>query len=340
MAKKNHVTTSKRLTSVDLFAGPGGLTLGLERAGFECVMAVEFEADACKTFKSHHPNTDLRDTDIATVDFRSLRGEIDLVAGGPPCQPFSSGGKRLAANDPRNGIPQFIRAISEIRPRAVLMENVPGLAAGPKREYLEDEVVTKLEALGYQVSWRILNAADYGVPQKRRRLILVGLLDGQFAFPAATHGPTAPNPWVPSGTAVSKTKVYGTPNPSIVTYAKNPSLRPDPYHGMVYNGGGRPLDLSKPSPTVLASAGGNKTPWVDTQGIVVPYHQHLMNGGKPRTGQVPGARRITTEEAALLQSFPPDVQFAGTRSSQYTQIGNAVPPLLAEAVGRAIASAL
>lgn len=337
---KRTTPKARRLTSVDLFAGPGGLTLGLEKAGFDCVMAVEFDTDACKTFKSHHPNTDLRDVDIATVDFKPLRGEIDLVAGGPPCQPFSSGGKRLAANDPRNGIPQFIRAISEIRPKAVLMENVPGLAAGHKRDYLEEEVVANLEDLGYQVAWQILNAADYGVPQKRRRLILVGLVDGQFAFPVPTHGPGAPNPWVSSGTVVSAMRIHGTPNPSIVTYAKNPSLRPDPYHGMVYNGGGRPLDLTKPSPTILASAGGNKTPWVDTKGIVVPYHKHLVKGGAPRTGKVPGARRITPEEAALLQSLPQEVQFAGTRSSQYTQIGNAVPPLLAEAVGRQLATVL
>lgn len=331
---------TRTLTSVDLFAGPGGLTLGLERAGFHCLMAVEFETDACKTFKSHHPDTDLRDTDIAEVDFKALRGEVDLVAGGPPCQPFSSGGKRLAADDPRNGIPQFIRAVTEIAPRAVLMENVPGLAAGEKLEYLQSEVVEKLEALGYEVSWKVLHAADFGVPQKRRRLILVGLREGKFLFPTPTHGSGAPNPWVPSGSVVSATKVLGTPNPSIVTYAKNPSLRPDPYHGMVYNGGGRPLDLAKPAPTILASAGGNKTPWVDTKGIVVPYHRHLVKGGAPRTGKVPGARRITAEEAALLQTFPPHVQFAGTRSSQYTQIGNAVPPLLAEAVGRHLAAVL
>jgi DNA (cytosine-5)-methyltransferase 1 len=167
---KNHPAPADRLVSVDLFSGPGGLTLGLERAGFECLMAVEFETDACKTFKSHHPNSDLRDTDISTVDFSGLRGEVDLVAGGPPCQPFSSGGKRLAASDPRNGIPQFIRAVTEIQPRAVLMENVPGLAAGEKKQYLEDEVVARLEGLGYQVEWKVLHAADYGVPQKRRRL--------------------------------------------------------------------------------------------------------------------------------------------------------------------------
>lgn len=125
----------------------------------------------------------------------------------------------------------------------------------------------------------------------------------------------------------------GHPNPSIVTYARRPDLRPNPYDGHVYNGGGRPIDLSKPAPTLLASMGGNKTPWIDTLGIVPEYHAHLVSGGAPRTGQVPGARRITVEEAALLQTFPPGMYFAGRRSSCYRQIGNAVPPLLAQAIG-------
>src|SRR5690606_24169814 len=116
--------------------------------------------------------------------------------------------------------------------------------------------------------------------------------------------------------------------------------RPNPYHGQVYNGGGRPINLAEPSPTILASAGGNKTPWLDRDGVVPEYHAHLMKGGKPRVGQVPGARRITVEEAALLQTFPPEIQFSGTRSSQYTQVGNAVPPLLAEVIGRAVVEQL
>lgn len=328
------------IPTVDLFAGPGGLTLGLAKAGFNTVAAVEFDSDACKTFKGHHPDTELFDCDIADVDFRPFRDEARVVVGGPPCQPFSVGGKRLAESDPRNGFPQFLRAVREVEPEAVLIENVAGLAAGSKKSYLT-WVVDQLEDLGYVVTWKVLNAADYGVPQIRRRLFIVGLRNGQaFEFPAPTHGQHAKRPWVPAGAVISKYKVIGTPNPSIVTYAKNPSLRPNPYHGQVYNGGGRPIDLSQPSPTILASAGGNKTPWVDTLGVVEEYHRHLVAGGKPRQGKVPGARRITVEEAALLQTFPRSIQFAGTRSSQYTQVGNAVPPRLATALGRKLASYL
>ncbi|MGH9267411.1 MAG: DNA cytosine methyltransferase, partial [Acidimicrobiales bacterium] len=128
----------------------------------------------------------------------------------------------------------------------------------------------------------------------------------------------------------------GTPNPAIVTYARSPDLRPNPCDGHVYNGDGRPIDLTRPAPTLLASMGGNKTPWIDTQGVVPAYHAHLLAGGAPRSGLVPGARRITVEEAALLQTFPPGMHVAGRRSSCYRQIGNAVPPLLATEIGAAL----
>lgn len=327
------------IPTIDLFAGAGGLSLGLARAGFRTDLAVEFMADAAKTFLSHHPDTDVRDCDIAEVDFRPYRGVARAVVGGPPCQPFSVGGKRLAEDDPRNGFPQFLRVVGEVAPDIVIIENVAGLAAGSKREYM-DKVIADLSALGYEVTSRVLDAADYGVPQRRRRLFIVGMRGSSFRFPEATHGPERPQPWVRAGDVLDPGRVIGTPNTSIVTYAKNPSLRPNPYHGQVYNGGGRPINLAEPSPTILASAGGNKTPWLDRDGVVPEYHAHLMKGGKPRVGQVPGARRITVEEAALLQTFPPEIQFSGTRSSQYTQVGNAVPPLLAEVIGRAVVEQL
>lgn len=135
-------------------------------------------------------------------------------------------------------------------------------------------------------------------------------------------------------------EILGDANASKVFYAKKPDLRPSPYDGQLFNGGGRPINLSVPSHTILASAGGNKTHFIDTLNLVPQYHSELMRGGKPRQGILNGGRRLTPEESALLQSFPPTMRFFGSRSSRYAQIGNAVPPVLAEALGRAIRDAL
>jgi DNA (cytosine-5)-methyltransferase 1 len=294
--------------------------------------------------------------DICEIDFRQYWGHLDTIVGGPPCQPWSLGGLRRGHADPRDGIPQFTRALYEASPRAFVLENVAGLAKGETRSTFEliirvlsgerpladllGDQVDKEARLDYTVNWRVLQAADYGVPQNRQRLFVVGVREGtSFPWPAPTHGPGRPLAHVPAGSVISP-EVLGEPNPSIVTYASNPSLRPDPYHGQIYNGGGRPIDLAKPAPTMLASMGGNKTPWVDTQGVVPNYHAHLMAGGQPRSGKVPGARRITVAEAASLQTFPAWLRFAGSRSSQYRQVGNAVPPALARAVARQLSDSL
>jgi DNA (cytosine-5)-methyltransferase 1 len=327
------------LEAIDLFAGAGGLSLGLQAAGFCVVAAVESDADACATYRSHHPTARVFDQDIATVDFRAMRGCFALVAGGPPCQPFSVGGKRLAADDPRNGVPQFLRAVAELAPAGVVMENVAGMATAGKRPYLLD-IVGHLERLGYSTAWTVLQAADSGVAKTRQRLFIVACRGSVLPFPGPTHGRPGGRPHRPAGTVIDVHRPVGQPNDAIVTYARRPSLRPGPYHGHLYNGGGRPIELARPAPTLLASMGGNKTPWVDTLGIVPQYHAHLMAGGPPREGRVPGARRITVEEAALVQGFPAGTAFAGQRSSRYRQVGNAVPPLLAEQVGRVLAVAV
>ena len=323
------------IETIDLFAGAGGLSLGLEAAGFVPVTAVEWCPDASTTYRSHHPATTVIQADMSTVDFKPERGRFALVAGGPPCQPFSVGGKRLVAEDPRNGIPQFLRALAELRPDAFMMENVAGLAVSTKRPYFQ-AVLSRLEQLGYSTSWQVLEAADYGLPQTRKRLFVVGAKGRRFSFPGPTHGPATQRPHVLAGLVVDPYRPRGRPNTAIVTYARHPSLRPGAYHGHLYNGGGRPIELTRPAPTLLASMGGNKTPWFDTLGVVPEYHAHLMAGGSPRRGEVPGARRITVEEAALLQGFPAGATFAGRPSSQYRQVGNAVPPALSEAVARAL----
>jgi len=332
---------------IDLFAGAGGLSLGFAAAGFEAVAAVEVDADAAATFRKAHPGVDVHEGDICELDLSPYRGHVAAVVGGPPCQPWSLGGLRRGHADPRDGTPQFARAVHEVGPDVFVMENVAGLVRGAARPAFErilavlggerpladllGDAVGPRDRLEYRVEARVLNAADHGVPQTRRRLFVVGVRPGAaFAWPEPTHA----GAHVPARAHVGVV-ARGEANPSIVTYAAAPSLRPDPYHGQVFNGGGRPIDPGRPAPTLLASMGGNKTPWVDTLGVVPDYHAHLRAGGAPRSGRVPGARRITVAEAAALQTFPPDLAFAGARSSQYRQVGNAVPPLLAAAVAGA-----
>jgi DNA (cytosine-5)-methyltransferase 1 len=327
------------LPTIDLFAGAGGLSLGLSKAGFQLVDAVEQDAQACASFASMHKGLRAEPRPIEHVGFRELRGEIALVAGGPPCQPFSNGGKRLGSNDPRDGFPEFLRIVSEVQPQAVLIENVPGLISGKRRAYFSS-LVQALKRRRYAVSWAILNAAEHGVPQKRVRLFIVGSRAGRFEFPAPTHGGNARRPYVPSGKFLDPQKANGTPNRAIVTYAKRPDIRPSPYDGHLFNGGGRAIDLEAPAPTILASAGGNKTPFIDMTEVVPAYHRYLLGGGTPRTGEVEGTRRITVNEAAALQTFPKRARFAGPRSKQYTLVGNAVPPRLAHVVGRQLAKHL
>jgi DNA (cytosine-5)-methyltransferase 1 len=323
------------LKAIDLFAGAGGLSLGLIEAGFEVIAAVECDSAAAATYRSLHPGTKVLQDDINKVDLTQFIGEIDVVAGGPPCQPFSTGGLRRGADDPRNGLPAMLAAVELLRPRAVLMENVPGLAGPKGREYLL-WLLRRLQSLGYEPEHGVLDAADYGVPQRRRRLVICASRVPGFAFPEATHGPASTRRWRVVGDVLELGQPLGIANPSVVTYAKRPDLRPSPYDGHLFNGGGRPLDLTRPSRTILASAGGNKTHFLDCGGIVPAYHAHLVAGGEPRRGSVPDARRLTVAESALLQSFEPSTAFVGSRSQQYSQIGNAVPPLLGEAVGRSL----
>jgi DNA (cytosine-5)-methyltransferase 1 len=326
------------LKTLELFSGAGGLSLGLATAGFEIVAAVEINRDAMDTYSQHHGSAEHLNVDAAHVDFRRFRSKVDCVVGGPPCQPFSLGGLRKGRSDHRDMIPQFLRCLHEVRPRYFLMENVPGLTLKGARPYF-DSVLMLLGELDYTLNYALLNSADYGVPQKRRRLFITGILERRapLLFPSPSHGPGLAK-YVATSEIVSNDHPYGDPPNCPVRYAKYPDLRPNPYAGHIYNGGGRPLDPNGPSHTILASSGGYKTHWVDTLGIAPAYHRHLLDGGAARDGVVPGARRLSVEECALLQTFPRDLAFCGRRSSQYTQVGDAVPPLLAEALGRALIS--
>lgn len=233
-------------------------------------------------------------------------------------------------------IPEFARAVNEIMPRAFIIENVAGLLAPRNREYMS-EILALFSDRYTILPPRLVNAADYGVPQKRIRIVLIGLFKGSIDFPAPTR---TPGRYVTAGSVLRSGETQGQPNPPKVVYAKKPDLRPSPFAGQLFNGGGRAINLDQPAPTIVASAGCNKTHFIDELDAVHAYHKHLWDGGKPRRGELNGARRITVLESALLQTFPSDLVFSRSRSSQYTQTGNAVPPRLAEVIGASVARAL
>lgn len=324
--------------AIDLFSGAGGLTHGLHSAGWNTILAVEFDEKIATTYARNFPTVETRSVDIQEVDFRPYEGHVNLVAGGPPCQPFSVAGKQHAQDDPRDGIPHFMRAVGEINPELFMLENVAGLATKKNFPYLE-RALAGFRELGYEVEYRILDAAGFGVPQHRRRLIVIGSRIGGVQFPAETHGRGRRYPLVPTKDALQNVP-EDLPNNAIVSYAKNPILRPQPFDGMLVNGGGRPINLAEPCQTIPASAGGNRTHIYDPNGVLVEYHRHLVLGGQPRIGLVDGVRRLTVRESARIQSFPDTFCFYGPQSSRYKQVGNAVPPKMAGALGRQLRSLL
>ncbi len=302
-------------------------------AGWNALVASDFDAAACATYRKNFQHVDVIQGDVRQVDWSSLRGKVDLVAGGPPCQPFSVAGNQKANQDERDMLPEFVRAVREVRPKLLLMENVAGLTTAKNLPYLERKL-DELRELGYEVNYRVLNSADFGVAQERLRVIILGSLISMPDFPKATHG-TKSKPYVSALNALLDVP-SDEPNRAIVTYAKNPIIRPSPWAGMLVNGGGRPINMAKPSQTIPASAGGNRTHIIDTEGVLLDYHAELIAGGKPRQGLVPNVRRLTVRESARIQSFPDLFTFCGQKSAVYRQIGNAVPPLLGKAIGKAL----
>lgn len=286
---------------IDLFAGCGGLALGFEAAGFQTV-GYEILEDACATYRHNLPGscyqvnlTPLFDLDAATV-----------IIGGPPCQPFSVGGHQLGLQDSRDGFPTFISAVARYHPQLALFENVRGMLFRNKAYF--EEIVLALQELGYIVEWQILNAADYGVPQKRERLFCIAHLGG-WQWPVKTH---IHSPYT-AGEALGELAFTAPPNAKFLTSSMDEYVKKYEIASKCINP--RDLHLDIPSRTVtcrnLCGATGDM------------LRVRLPDGRR---------RRLTVREGARLQSFPDWFQFQGTENSQFNQIGNAVPPLLAKAL--------
>lgn len=344
--------------SISLFTGAGGLDYGFEAAGFRTAVALEVDARCCMTLRRNRP-WPIIERDIALVPTEELlhaaaisAGEVDVLIGGPPCQPFSKSGfwvtgeaKRL--NDPRaTTLESYFRVLAEARPRAFLLENVEGLGFRGKDEGLQLihsrlAAINEAHGTSYQASIATLNAADYGVPQLRRRVFVVGFREGNsFTFPSPTHVDPSEIDWTDNRrryiTAWDALHDLAPPNDdSVQLKGKWAGLLPTIPEGTNYlwhteRGGGEPLfgwrrrywsfllKLAKdqPSWTIQAQPGPATGPfhWDD--------------------------RRLTMREMARLQTFPDDIDIIGNIADAQRQLGNAVPSLLAEVLARAIATQL
>ena len=356
----------KDFNVISLFSGALGLDLGLEKAGFTIRVCVELDEKAVESIKQNRPGIPVIHEDINLVSSKEILNtagltskEVSLVVGGPPCQAFSTAGRRKAFDDPRGAlVSQFIRVVRETRPKMFLMENVRGiLSAAIKHRPIkyrgkgypplsEEEqkgsvfklIINDFKSLGYNVTYKLVNSADYGVPQKRERVIIVGSRIGSdFIFPKHTHSKKPAGvlkPWVSLEHAF---KCLDEPNPEYISYSEErlsflklvppggnwrsltKELQPIAMGGAFNSGGGkvgfyRRLSFNEPSPTVTTS------PYQKATDMCHPVKN----------------RPLSVKEYARIQQFPDEWHFPGSTTDKYRLIGNAVPVGLGFAMGNAL----
>lgn len=345
------------MKAVSLFSGAGGMDVGFSRAGFDVLWANDFNKEACATYRLNHYNPihcGSIDDYLPQLGSQFTPGDIDCLFGGPPCQGFSVAGK-MDPDDPRSQLVwSYMKAIEMIRPRCFVMENVKALACLEKFKAIREGLIQKATSLGYRVELHILNAKDFGVSQNRERMFLIGFHESFASRLPSSFQEQLDAQRKPGTLLKDLLRPLGKPlNPNNqkvcrakITLAKNPVLRASPYAGMLFNGQGRPLNLSGYASTLPATMGGNRTPIIDEKALyegeepwIEHYHRQIMTTG-PRIDTdtlVPSfLRRITIEEAMAIQSFPADYHFFGTQSAVFKQIGNAVPCSLAESIAHGV----
>lgn len=379
------------MDSVELFVGAGGLAIGISRASFKHLLVADFDRHACETIRenqrrglAHVTDWPLRETDVRQLDYYDIPKDLDLLAGGPPCQPFSLGGKHRAHQDERDMFPEVARALRATRPKAILIENVRGLVRpgfakyfsylllqlaypeiGPKADEGWREHLSRLEryhtmgrpsGLRYQVIHRVVNAADYGIPQMRERVIIVGFrsdLGIEWSFPNPTHSREELlfDQWV-SGEYWERHQIPKRRRPE----------RPAALADRIAEMSDLAIHVRKPWRTVRDAIGDLPSPRNGDRRV--PNHR-FQPGARPYPGHtgshhdwpaktlkagvhgVPGGenmvilddgsvRYFTVREAARLQTFPDEYVFVGAWSENMRQLGNAVPVALGEAIARHI----
>jgi DNA (cytosine-5)-methyltransferase 1 len=299
------------LTSLELCAGAGGQALGLEEAGFDHAALVEIEHVACQTLKQNRPAWPVVRADLRDFDARRLCGRVDLLAGGVPCPPFTVAGHRLGADDERDLFPEMIRIARECEPRAVFIENVPGLLEARFSGY-RNEIRAAFAKLGYVADWAKLNASDFGVPQLRPRALMVALPAAAFARFAWPEPSPKPPPTV--GEALHAAMASAGWKGADRWAKKANAIGPTLVGGSKKHGG---PDLG-PTRARKSWAG------LGVDGAV------LADAPPPRGFH--GMPRLTVQMAAIIQGFPSSWEIAGRKTNAYRQVGNAFPPPVAAAV--------
>lgn len=325
----NVMSSDCAIKVLELFAGGGGLALGLEQSGLETTALIEVDKRACETLKRNRPDWNVINADVRDIDFSKF--DVDVVTGGFPCQAFSYAGKKLGFEDTRGTLFfEFARAVKEIRPKLFLAENVRGILSHNKGRTLET-IIDVLSDLGYNVQYRLLNAVNFGVPQKRERVLIVGTLDGyDFRFPEEEEG-----------VVTLKEALKDVPQSQGMQYSENrrkilelvppggcwrdlPEKIQKEFMGKsYYSGGGRTgmarrLSWDEPSLTLTTSPSQKQTERCHPEEV----------------------RPFTVREYARIQTFPDTWEFIGSMSDQYKQIGNAVPVTFARKVGQSIVESL
>ena len=338
---------SNTIRTISLFSGAGGLDIGAIYAGAHIIWANDMKKEACESYAlnigDHIHQGDINSFIPSLAKYDS----VDLVIGGPPCQGFSVAGK-MDENDERSKlIWSYAKVIETVNPKAFIMENVKALAVLDRWASVRSALMQKFIDLGYSVNFIVLNASDFDVPQARERVFFIGFKNGTLSSPDLE---TMLKPYKVKAKSVrqalsvldraGKGNNTSTCNARI-TLTPQPVLRKSAYAGMLFNGLGRPLKLDGYSATLPASMGGNKTPIIDEKALyegempwVEIYRDRVESDPSiAKSETVPSyLRRLTVDEARVIQTFPLDYVFCGSQSAQYTQIGNAVPCNLSKAV--------
>lgn len=299
------------LTCVEICAGAGGQAIGLDRAGFRHVALVEYEHEYCDVLKGNMPDWNVICGDVHKFDGSAYRG-VDLLAGGVPCPPFSVASKQLGQDDERDLFPQAIRLIAEIRPRAVMLENVRGFL-DPKFDSYRKSIIRAISDLGYRTQIKLLQASDYGVPQIRPRIVIVGIRNDEsgtfeYPMPGAKAAPTV-------GAALREMMGANGWTGLDAWVARANRIAPTVVGGSKKHGG---PDLG---PTRARRAWGELG--VDGLGIA----------NEPPCRDFVGSPKLTKEMIAVVQGFPMCWNFGKKKTAACRMIGNAFPPPVAEAVG-------